>query len=152
EEWQKCHDYPHLFYTVASIDLAQMPELIAAMVKANFFYVFICIESPSPKSLTEAKKFQNLRRYPLESVRFIQNQGLWVTGGFIIGFDSDTEDIFEQQKDFIERAAIPWAMAGFLQAPPTTPLFARMLKEGRLLMERTATRNFDPPNFRTLLP
>ncbi len=122
------------------------------MVKANFFYVFIGIESPSPKSLSEAKKFQNLRRDPLESIHSIQSQGLWVTAGFILGFDSDTEDIFEQQKDFIERAAIPWAMAGFLQAPPTTPLFDRMLKEGRLLMESTATSNFDPPNFRTLLP
>ncbi|HUI43791.1 MAG TPA: radical SAM protein [Terriglobia bacterium] len=150
--WQSAHGYPMLFYTEASIDLAQRPELIEAMVKANFFYVFIGIESPSPKSLTEAKKFQNLRRDPLESVRFIQNQGLWVTAGFIIGFDSDSEDIFEEQKDFIERAAIPWAMAGFLQAPPTTPLFDRMVKEGRLLPESTATSNFDPPNFRTILP
>jgi len=141
-----------LFYTEASIDLAQKPKLIEAMVKANFFYVFIGIESPSPESLTEAKKFQNLRRDPLESIRFIQSQGLWVTAGFIIGFDSDTENVFEQQRDFIERAAIPWAMAGFLQAPPTTPLFDRMLKEGRLLMESTATSNFDPPNFRTLIP
>jgi radical SAM superfamily enzyme YgiQ (UPF0313 family) len=152
QEWQKSRGYPLLFYTEASIDLAQKPELIEAMVKANFFYVFIGIESPSPKSLTEVKKFQNLRRDPLESVHFIQNEGLWVTAGFIIGFDSDTEDIFEQQKDFIERAAIPWAMAGFLQAPPTTPLFDRMMREGRLLMESTATSNFDPPNFRTLLP
>jgi radical SAM superfamily enzyme YgiQ (UPF0313 family) len=152
EKWQKARGYPMLFYTEASIDLAQRPRLIEAMVDANFFYVFIGIESPSPKSLTEAKKFQNLRRDPLESIRFIQNQGLWVTAGFIIGFDSDTEDIFEQQTDFTERAAIPWAMAGFLQAPPTTPLFDRMLKEGRLLMESAATSNFDPPNFKTLLP
>ena len=152
EEWQKSHDYPFLFYTEASIDLAQRPELIEAMVKANFFYVFIGIESPSEQSLTEAKKYQNLRRDPLESIRFIQSQGLWVTAGFIIGFDSDTEDIFEQQRDFIERAAIPWAMAGFLQAPPTTPLYDRMVKEGRLLVESTALSNFDPPNFRTLLP
>jgi len=152
EPWQIAHHYSLLLYTEASIDLAQRPELIEAMVKANFFYVFIGIESPSPKSLTEAKKYQNLRRDPLESIRFIQNQGLWVTAGFILGFDSDTEDIFEQQRDFIERAAIPWAMAGFLQAPPTTPLFDRMLKEGRLLMDSTATSNFDPPNFRTLLP
>src|SRR5271157_462247 len=152
EEWQKAHHYPILLYTEASIDLAQRTELIEAMVRANFFYVFIGIESPSPKSLTEAKKFQNLRRDPLESIRFIQNQGLWVTAGFILGFDSDTEEIFEQQRDFIERAAIPWAMAGFLQAPPTTPLFDRILKEGRLLMDSTATSNFDPPNFRTLLP
>src|SRR6516165_2724497 len=139
EEWQKSHDYALLFYTEASIDLAQRPGLIEAMVKANFFYVFIGIESPSPKSLIEAKKFQNLRRDPLESIRFIQSEGLWVTAGFIIGFDSDTEEIFEQQRDFIERAAIPWAMAGFLQAPPSTPPFDRMLKEGRLLMESTAT-------------
>jgi radical SAM superfamily enzyme YgiQ (UPF0313 family) len=152
EVWQRAHDYPMLLYTEASIDLAQKPELIEAMVKANFFYVFVGIESPSPESLTEAKKFQNLRRDPLESIRFIQTQGLWVTAGFIIGFDSDTEDIFEQQKEFIERAAIPWAMVGFLQAPPTTPLFDRMLKEGRLLVESTATSNFDPPNFRTRLP
>ena len=152
EEWQKAHDYPFLFYTEASIDLAQRPELIEAMVRANFYYVFIGIESPSAQSLAEAKKYQNLRRDPLESIRFIQNHGLWVTGGFIIGFDSDTEEIFEQQRQFIERAAIPWAMIGFLQAPPTTPLYDRMLKQGRLLAENTASSNFDRPNFRTLLP
>lgn len=152
QKWQKRRGYPLFFYTEASIDLAQKPELIDAMVKANFFFVFIGIESPSPKSLKEAKKFQNLRRDPLECIHFIQSQGLWVTAGFIIGFDSDTEEIFEQQRDFIERAAIPWAMAGFLIAPPTTPLYDRMLKEGRLLMDTTATSNFDPPNFKTLLP
>ena len=151
-DWQQSRGYPMLFYTEASIDLAQRPKLIEAMVQANFFYVFIGIESPSAASLTEAKKFQNLRRDLLESIRFIQSQGLWVTAGFIIGFDSDTKDVFDQQRDFIERAAIPWAMAGFLQAPPTTPLFERMLKEDRILMESTATSNFDPPNFRTLLP
>jgi hypothetical protein len=75
-----------------------------------------------------------------------------VTGGFIIGFDSDTEDIFERQRDFIERAAIPWAMTGFLQAPTTTPLHDRMLEQGRLLAEGNTGNNFDRPNFRTLLP
>jgi radical SAM superfamily enzyme YgiQ (UPF0313 family) len=150
--WQQSHGVPFLFYTEASMDLAQRPELIQAMVKANFFYVFVGIESPSKDSLTEAKKFQNLRRDPLASIRSIQRQGLWVTGGFILGFDSDPEDIFEQQRDFIEHAAIPWAMAGFLQAPPTTPLHARMLKEDRMLAESDAMSNFDTPNFQTLLP
>jgi radical SAM superfamily enzyme YgiQ (UPF0313 family) len=152
EKWQVSHGFPMLLYTEASIDLAQKTELIKAMVKANFFYVFIGIESPSPQAQTEAKKFQNLRRDLLESVRFIQSAGLWVTAGFIIGFDSDTEEIFDQQRDFIEAAAIPWAMAGLLQAPPTTPLFDRMMKEDRLIMDTTATSNFDPPNFRTILP
>jgi radical SAM superfamily enzyme YgiQ (UPF0313 family) len=152
EKWQVSHDYPFLFYTEASIDLAQRRELIEAMVRANFYYVFIGIESPSEQALLETKKYQNLRHDQLESIRFIQSQGLWVTAGFIIGFDSDTEDIFERQRDFIERAAIPWAMAGFLQAPATTPLYDRMLKQGRLLDEDTALSNFNSPNFRTLLP
>jgi radical SAM superfamily enzyme YgiQ (UPF0313 family) len=152
EEWQKCRKYPLFFYTEASIDLAQRPELIEAMVRANFFYVFVGIESPSKESLSEAKKFQNMRRDPLESILSVQHKGLWVTGGFIVGFDSDTEDIFEQQRDFIERAAIPWAMAGFLQAPPTTPLYARMEKQGRLLKDSPSNDNFDVPNFKTRLP
>ncbi len=151
EPWQEARDYPLLFFTEASIDLAQRPELIEAMVKANFFFVFIGIESPSKESLKEARKFQNLRADPLECIRFIQSKGLWVTAGFIVGFDSDTEDIFELQRDFIERAAIPWAMVGLLQAPPTTPLYDRMLKQGRLLTEGV-TSNFNPPNFKTILP
>ena len=152
EQWQKAHECPFVFYTEASIDLAQRPALLEAMVRANFFYVFVGIESPSKESLKEAKKFQNLRQDPLDCIRFIQGKGLWVTGGFIIGFDSDTEDIFEQQVEFIERAAIPWAMAGFLQAPPTTPLYDRMAKEGRLIEHSAETSNFEPPNFRTVFP
>jgi len=152
EEWQKSHHTPFLFYTEASIDLSQRPELIESMVRANFFYVFVGIESPSADSLTEAKKYQNLRRDPLDCIRYIQRQGLWVTAGFIVGFDSDKEDIFELQTKFIEDAAIPWAMAGFLMAPPTTPLYDRMLQQGRLLPESNSTSNFDPPNFRTVLP
>ena len=151
-EWQRVHDYPFVLYTEASLDMAQYADLIEAMVKANFLYVFIGIESPSAESLKETKKFQNLRCNALDAVCFIQHRGLWVTGGFIVGFDSDTPDIFERQIEFIQRAAIPWAMTGVLQAPPTTPLFSRMRQQGRLLEESTASTNFHPPNFRTTMP
>ena len=110
EAWQKSHDYPFLFYTEASIDLAQRPELIEAMVRANFYYVFIGIESPSEQSLKETKKYQNLRRDLLDSVRFIQSQGLWVTAGFIVGFDSD-QRIFSNGKETLLSAPAspgPW--------------------------------------------
>jgi radical SAM superfamily enzyme YgiQ (UPF0313 family) len=152
EGWQKSHDFPYWFYTEASIDLAERPGLIEAMVKANFLQVFVGIESPSKEALAETRKFQNLRHDQLESIHILQSQGLWVMGGFIIGFDSDTEEIFDQQKDFIDRAAIPWAMAGVLQAVPTTPLYARLAQQGRLIEKSDAASNFDPPNFRTVLP
>ena len=152
ERWQRRNRYPFRFFTEASIDLASRPALLDAMVKANFCRVFIGIESPSAGSLKEAKKFQNLRRDPLDSIRLIQQHGLWVMGGFIVGFDSDPPDIFDRQIEFVERAAIPWAMTGLLQAPPTTPLYERMKREGRLLQNNPEPSNFDPPNFRTVLP
>src|SRR5882724_459885 len=150
--WQNQHQRPFSFYTEASIDLADRPELIAAMVEANFMYLFIGIETPSSDALKESKKFQNLRSDNVQQVRVIQESGLWVLAGFIVGFDSDDETIFERQREFIERTAITWAMAGMLQAPPTTPLFDRMKKEGRLIENSDSISNFSAPNFRTAMP
>jgi len=150
--WQKVNNHPFSFYTEASIDLADRPELLAAMVEANFMYVFLGIETPSSEALKESKKFQNLRKDSVQQIRVIQDAGLWVLGGFIVGFDSDDETIFDRQFEFIERTAITWAMAGVLQAPPTTALFDRMKKEGRLIEDSQATSNFSAPNFHTKLP
>jgi hypothetical protein len=85
-------------------------------------------------------------------VRIIQEKGLWVLAGFIVGFDSDDETIFARQLEFIELTAIPWAMAGILMAPPTTALFDRMKREGRLIEDSQSTTQFGLPNFRTILP
>src|SRR5262249_5464627 len=150
--WQRRYGYPFALYTEASIDLGSPPHLMDAMVEANFLYVFIGIETPSEVALREVRKFQNLRRDTFDQVRRIQRHGLWVTGGFIVGFDSDDERIFSRQIEFIERTAIPWAMTGVLQAPPTTALYERLLREGRIQADSDATSNFSPPNFRTALP
>jgi hypothetical protein len=42
-----------------------------------------------------------------------------VMAGFIVGFDSDPEDIFERQMRFIRESGIPLAMVGLLVALPT---------------------------------
>jgi len=150
--WQERHGSPFTLSTEASIDLADRPELLAAMVEANFMYVFLGIETPSAEALKSSKKFQNLRGDNVQQIRTIQQGGLWVLGGFIVGFDSDDQSIFERQREFIERTAIAWAMAGMLQALPTTPLFDRMKAEGRLNEDSQATSNFSAPDFRTIMP
>jgi radical SAM superfamily enzyme YgiQ (UPF0313 family) len=152
EKWQHAHGSPVMFYTEASMDLARKTALVEAMVKANFFYVFLGIESPSKESLQETKKFQNLAVDPVNCIDILHEKGLWVTGGFIVGFDSDTDDIFERQIEFIERTAIPWALLNSLHAMPRTALYERMQKEGRLLVESEhSSGDTNPPNFRTKL-
>jgi hypothetical protein len=71
--------------------------------------------------------------------------------GFILGFDNDTEDIFERQIEFITRARIPMAMVGTLNAMPSTQLWQRLKLEGRLRTDFTGD-NLDVPNFVTTLP
>lgn len=152
EKWQKANGFPVMFYTEASMDLARKTALMEAMVKANFFYVFLGIESPSKEALKETRKFQNLAMDPVSCIDLIHEKGLWVTGGFIVGFDSDTDDIFDRQIEFIERTAIPWALLNSLHAMPRTALYERMQKEGRLLTESLhSSGDTNPPNFRTKL-
>jgi radical SAM superfamily enzyme YgiQ (UPF0313 family) len=132
--WQRRNGYPLSFFTEASIDLADDPELMAMMAEADFIAVFVGIESPSEASLREARKFQNVRQRAtlLEKVHRIQEAGLEVWCGMIMGFDCDDVGIFDRQVEFIQRARIPFAMTGLLHAFPKTPLYERILAEGRL--------------------
>ncbi len=62
----------------------------------------------------------------------IQEAGMEVWSGMIVGFDSDDAGIFSRQVEFIQRARIPFALVGLLHAIPKTPLYERILAEGRL--------------------
>ena len=137
------------FFTEASVNLADDEELLDLMVRAGFKSVFLGIETPELASLQECRKLQNTRRDLLESVHRIQNAGMQVMGGFIVGFDSDGPDIFERQFEFIQKSGVATAMVGLLSALPETPLHARMQAEGRLLDDSTgnnteAVLNFKP--------
>lgn len=125
------------FITEASINLADDPELMKMMVDAGFTSVFVGIETPAEESLTECHKGQNLRRNLVESVHRLQQFGLQVMGGFIVGFDSDRPTIFQQQLEFIQKSGIITAMVGMLQAPYGTRLYERMEKEGRIIQNMT---------------
>jgi radical SAM superfamily enzyme YgiQ (UPF0313 family) len=142
--WQRRRGYPLTFFTEASIDLADDPELIDLMVEANFIATFIGIESPSEDSLRETKKFQNVRQGGtlLEKVHRIQNAGIEVWCGMIMGFDSDDTTIFDRQIDFIQKSRISFSMSGMLSAIPKTPLHERLAREGRLDLD-------DRPEFGT---
>jgi radical SAM superfamily enzyme YgiQ (UPF0313 family) len=128
----EAHGNPFTYGTEASVNLAADAALIQQTVDGNFKWVFLATETPSMESLKETLKYQNMKRSLLDSVKVIQNAGLLVYGSFIIGFDNDTEDIFNRQIEFITQAAIPNAMVGLLVALPGTPLYKRLQETGRL--------------------
>jgi len=148
-EWMKAHGNPFSFSTEASINLADDPELMKLMTRAGFSSVFVGIETPQDSSLMECQKAQNRNRNLIDSVKSIQNNGMEVQGGFIVGFDSDTPNIFKQQIEFIQQSGIISAMVGLLNAPTKSRLYQRLYKEGRILNKMSgdntdATMNFIP--------
>jgi hypothetical protein len=102
---------------------------------ANFIGVFIGIESPDTDTLIAMRKKQNTRRDIVQSVHKIYAAGLYVTAGFIVGFDSERGSIADAIVALIEDAAIPVAMVGLLYALPNTQLTRRLATEGRLHAE-----------------
>jgi radical SAM superfamily enzyme YgiQ (UPF0313 family) len=136
-KWMEEKKRPFSFFTEASINLADDEELMNLMTKAGFDMVFVGIESPNEDSLVECNKLPNKGRDLLAAVKKIQNYGLQVQGGFIVGFDSDPLSIFKSQIDFIQKSGIVTAMVGVLMAPPETRLYKRLKKENRLLVGGT---------------
>ena len=146
-EWAKQRDYPFTLFTQASIGLADDEDLIRLMVDAGFDRVFIGIETPNEDSLGECGKHQNTRRDLVASVKTLQNHGLEVQGGFIVGFDSDPSNIFDRQINFIQQSGIVTAMVGILSAPRGTKLYKRLKKEDRLLHEASGDNTDFSLNF-----
>ncbi len=145
--WMEKHKFPFHFTTEASINLSDDSELMKLMTNAGFLNVFIGIETPEEMGLEECHKTQNINRNLIESVKKVQHAGMEVLGGFIIGFDSDTPNIFRQQIDFIQKSGIISAMIGMLNAPTKSQLYKRLKTEGRILEKWTGDNTSTAMNF-----
>jgi hypothetical protein len=130
--WLEQHDYSFEFTTEASLNLADDDDLLRLLNAANFVGVFMGIESPDTNTLIAMRKKQNTRRNIAQSIHKIYAAGLYVTAGFIVGFDSEKGSVADAIVELIEEAAIPVCMVGLLYALPNTQLTRRLANEGRL--------------------
>jgi radical SAM superfamily enzyme YgiQ (UPF0313 family) len=146
-EWMEKRKNPFYLNTEASINLADDERLMQLMVKAGFEAVFIGIETTNEESLIECNKSQNRNRDLISSIKKIQQAGLEVQGGFIVGFDNDPPSIFEKLANFIQESGIVTAMVGLLNAPKGTKLQKRLENEGRMLKDFTGNNTDFSINF-----
>jgi radical SAM superfamily enzyme YgiQ (UPF0313 family) len=131
--WMEEKHHPFSLGTEASLNLSDDQELLKMMVRAGFEEVFVGIESPNEESLKECRKIPNKDRNLIASVHTLQDAGLQVQGGFIVGFDNDPPSIFDTLIQFIQESGIVVAMVGLLNAPINSRLHKRLKLERRLL-------------------
>jgi len=106
KKWMQLHKYPFVFNIQSSINLADDEELLSSMVETGFTSTFIGIETPEEQCLLECNKMQNKNRDLLQCVNKIQNTGMQVSGGFIVGFDNDNPGIFNDKLILYKKAEL----------------------------------------------
>ena len=133
--WQQARGYPFQFHTQASIRVSDDPALLEAMYQAGFDKVFAGIESPVEESLKFMGAQKNLQGNTslLDKVKILQEYGFEVQAGFIMGLDTDPDDIADRMISFIQEAGIPVAMVGILGVLRDTPDYKRFSRLGRLV-------------------
>ncbi len=134
--WMQERHYPFTFVTEASVNLAEDKELLELMTEAGFYAVFLGIETPDQDSLQVTRKLQNTRNPLVEACRTINEAGLLIYAGFILGFDGEKTGAGDRIQAFIEQTSIPQPMLGVLQALPNTALWQRLQQQGRLLVSQ----------------
>jgi radical SAM superfamily enzyme YgiQ (UPF0313 family) len=138
QNWMEKRRYPFEFSTEASVNLSDDTELLRQLKAANFFAVFVGIESPDTETLVLTRKKQNTRRSLQESIYRIYDAGIFVIAGFIVGFDSEKETVSQGLIDCIEDLSIPVCTIGLLYALPNTQLTRRLAGEHRLFADHDA--------------
>ena len=139
--WQKQHGYPLNFVCEATLNIAKQPEILALMRETSFIAIFVGIETPEADALKAMRKDQNVAVPMMESIKTLNDYGLEVTSGIILGLDTDSDDTEARLKDFIDLSRIPMLTINLLQALPKTPLWDRLAKAGRIVDDPTLESN-----------
>jgi radical SAM superfamily enzyme YgiQ (UPF0313 family) len=116
----------------ATLNVAQDEELLDLFRAAGCATLIIGIESVSQATLEDMAKGINFcMTYP-DAIARIHERQMSVVGNFIVGFDTDTRDVFRNTLDFVQETGILYPFFSILTPLPGTALFDEFEAAGRL--------------------
>ena len=125
------------WFTESDVSIADDPELLALMREAGCAEVLIGLESPRAGGLNGVELRRNWKHgrvgHYLEAIERIQSHGIAVNGCFVLGLDGDGPEIFDAVYDFVQASGQFDVQITVLTAFPGTPMYDRLLADGRLL-------------------
>ncbi|MGO9117775.1 MAG: B12-binding domain-containing radical SAM protein [Desulfomonilaceae bacterium] len=137
-QWQYEKRKPFNFFTQAGIGLGSDPEMMRLMNQARFEGVLVGIESPDEEVLRIAGKGPNLRSPVRQLLKNMNENGINVVGGFVVGLDGESEDSQDRICEFVESISLPIAQILPLKIWPETRLWHRLKSAGRLIPDKTS--------------
>ena len=119
----------------ASMNVAQDDDLLGRMRRSGCGAVFIGFETISPENLGQMHKAVNRRHDYAQVIQAIQSHGMLVQASFILGYDSDTSESFDELVEFVRQHHLFAPVFNILTPFPGTKLFERLKADGRILHE-----------------
>lgn len=154
ELFKHLKDLNFRWFAQTDVSIANNETFLNDLRGAGCTTLFIGFETISENSLKTVNKnlwkLRQLKNYA-KAIDRIQSKGIGIIGAFIIGFDKDTNETFDELADFIIRNNIFIPQITILTPLPGTRLYERLKEEGRLLnnpwSQFTCTEvNFVPRN------
>jgi radical SAM superfamily enzyme YgiQ (UPF0313 family) len=122
-----------LFQGAATVDSILRGDLIETAAEAGLRSIFIGFESLSLKNLAHSNKRQNLGRDYKAVTDRLHSLGIMINASFVFGMDDDDENVFRRTVDWAIEHGITTATFHIQTPYPGTRLYARMLREGRMV-------------------
>lgn len=149
-------NYKMKWFTETDVSVAYDDELLEKLAKSNCVQILIGFETSTAKGLKyldkanwKYKQFDNYYK----AIEKIQSYGISVNGCFILGFDTDTLETFDETEKFIKQSNLSEVQLTMLTPFPNTELYHQLKKEKRLLQENYWDKctlfdaTFTPKNF-----
>jgi radical SAM superfamily enzyme YgiQ (UPF0313 family) len=130
--WQKRTGFQVRLACEATLNIAKRPEILRLMREAYFTTIFCGIETPDPVALKSIAKDHNMMVPIMEAIKTLNDYGIEIASGIILGLDTDKPETGEHLMQFVEQSQIPLLTINLLQALPKTPLYDRLKRENRL--------------------
>ncbi len=115
-----------------SMNLLRDEELVSLIAASGGHWIFMGLESIDPESLKTVRKNFNKPAQYSEVLDRLARHNLYAITSFIFGMDGDTPGIAERTLQQIRSWPPGLPVFGLLTPYPATPLYDRLLKEGRL--------------------
>ena len=122
------------FFCCGNADVLNVDdELLKLAKKAGCIAWYVGFESVNQNTIDLLNKKTNVVEKYKSVVQKIHDHGIAVCGSFIVGFDNDTFDDFDNIIDAMYDLKMDHIELNILTPFPGTPLFKRLDKEGRIL-------------------
>jgi radical SAM superfamily enzyme YgiQ (UPF0313 family) len=120
------------WYGHSSFSLAHDNDMIDLMAESGCIGLNIGLESLSQKNIDAVHKFPNRTEEYSDCIARLHERGIGVMATFIVGFDNDGPDVFDQIIDFAIENQIETVFTLILTPLPGTELYKAMSSENRI--------------------